>query len=66
MSACDNVALNEYRVLVLTPEGHVLDQHILTCADDDEARKAAKVLADRSAVEIWIGPVRMVRFEPWQ
>ena len=54
----------EYQVLILTPEGHILDRHLLTCADDDEAREMAKVLADSWPVEIWIGPVRIVRFEP--
>ena len=37
-SAC-NPAKKEYRVLVLTAEGHILDQQILTCADDDEAKR---------------------------
>ena len=54
--------MKEYRVLVLTPEGHILDQHTLTCADDEEARAAAVVFP----VEIWIGPDRIVRIEPKQ
>jgi len=56
--------MKEYRVFVLTAEGYILDQHTLTCADDDEAKDSAKVLADSSPVEIWIGPVRIFRFEP--
>ena len=58
--------MKEYHVFVLTAEGHILDQHILTCADDDEAREMAKVLANSNLVEIWIGPLRLVRFEPMQ
>ena len=62
----DQVATQEYQVLILTPEGHVLDRHILTCADDDEAKETAKVFAESSLVEVWKGPVRIVRFEPMQ
>jgi len=58
--------MKEYHVFVLTPEGHILDQHILSCADDEEARETAKVLADSNPVEIWIGPLRLIRFEPMQ
>jgi hypothetical protein len=64
--APDDVATKKYQVLILTPEGHVLDQHTLTCADDDEAKETARVLADSSTVEVWNGPVRIVRFEPKQ
>jgi hypothetical protein len=64
--ASDHVAKKEYQVLILTPEGHILDQHILTCADDDEAKETVKVLAHSTPVEVWNGPVRIVRFEPMQ
>jgi hypothetical protein len=59
-------SMREYQVLVLTAEGHILDQHILTCADDDEAKETVKVLAHSTPVEVWNGPVRIVRFEPMQ
>jgi hypothetical protein len=62
--ASDHVATKEYKVLILSPEGHVLDQHTLTCADDDEAKETAKVLADSNLIEIWDGPVRAARFLP--
>ena len=52
--------MKEYGVLILAPYGQVLDQHILMCADDDEAREMVRVLADSSLVEIWVGPVRIV------
>jgi hypothetical protein len=64
--AADDGATKEYQVLILTPEGHVLDRHILTCSDDDEAKETAKVFAESSLVEVWKGPVRIVRFEPMQ
>jgi len=54
--------MKEYRVLVLTPEGD--NQHTLTCEDTDEAKQCAKVLANTRPVEIWDGPVRIVRIEP--
>ena len=57
-------SMREYQVLVLTAEGHILDQHILTCADDDEAKETAKVLADSSLIEIWDGPVQIARLIP--
>jgi hypothetical protein len=62
--ARDHVATKEYQVLILTPEGHILDRHILTCADDDEAKETAKVLADSNSIEIWDGPVLIARFIP--
>src|SRR5262245_30732201 len=34
----------EYLVLILTPEGDILDEHILTCADDEEAKETVKLL----------------------
>ena len=49
---------------MLTPEGHVLDQHVLTCEDDDEAKQCANVLADGNPIEIWDGPIRIERFDP--
>jgi hypothetical protein len=64
--AFDHGATKEYQVLILTPEGHILDRHTLTCADDDEAKETARVFADSSTVEVWKGPVRIVRFEPMQ
>jgi hypothetical protein len=64
--AFDHGATKEYQVLILTSEGHVLDRHILTCADDDEAAETAKVFAESSLVEVWKGAVRIVRFEPMQ
>ena len=56
--------MKEYRVFVLTPEGGVVNQRILLCTDDDEARETARVLAESSPVEIWKGPLRLLRFEP--
>jgi hypothetical protein len=58
--------MKEHQVFVLTAEGRILDQHTLMCADDDEAKETVKVLADSNPVEIWKGPVRVVRFEPMQ
>ena len=58
--------MREYQVFVLSAEGHILDHHTLTCADDDEAKETARVLADSNPVEIWLGLVRLVRFEPVQ
>jgi hypothetical protein len=62
----EEAKLREYQVLVLTAEGLILDQHILTCADDDEAKETVKLLADSTPVEVWNGPVRIVRFGPMQ
>ena len=58
--------MTEYQIFVLTAEGYILDHHTLTCADDDEAKSTAKVLANSSPVEIWVGLVRIFRFEPMQ
>ena len=58
--------MREYQVFVLSAEGYILDHHTLTCADDDEAKATARVLADSNPVEIWVGLVRLVRFEPVQ
>ena len=58
--------MKEYWVFILTPEGHILDQHTLRCADDEEAKETAKVLANNTPVEVWSGLVRIGRFEPMQ
>ena len=58
--------MKEYKVFVFTPEGNIVDQHTLTCEDDDEAKQCASVLANTRPVEIWDGPVRIVRLEPKQ
>ena len=59
-------SMSEYQIFVLTAEGHILDHHTLTCSDDDEAKETAKVLAESTPVEIWVGLVRIFRFEPMQ
>ena len=56
--------MKEYRVFLLTREGIVLDDHQFTSADDEEIKERAKGLAVNLAVEVWIGPVRIARFNP--
>jgi hypothetical protein len=62
----EEAKLREYQVLVLSAEGLILDQHTLTCEDDDDAQRCAEVLATTRPVEIWDGQVRIVRLEPRQ
>ena len=56
--------MKEYRVFLLAREGIVLDDHQFASADDEEIKKRARGLAVNLAVEVWVGPVRIARFDP--
>jgi hypothetical protein len=45
--------VNDYRVYVIGPDGHILERIDLVCADDDAAKERAKQLVDGHDVELW-------------
>ncbi|GEP11096.1 hypothetical protein [Methylobacterium gnaphalii] len=47
------VRSSTYRVLVLKPDGTVVDTRALFAADDDEAMALAKSMVRGHAVELW-------------
>jgi len=56
--------MKEYRVFLLTRDGIVLDDHEFTSADDEEIKERARLLAIDLAVEVWVGPIMIARFDP--
>jgi hypothetical protein len=56
--------MKEYRALVLTREGNVIDLHELTCLNEEEAKGKARRLAESDSVELWEGARRIARFNP--
>ena len=56
--------MKEYRALVLSFEGEVLQTIELICATEEAAIERAKLLVDSHPVELWQGPRRIARFGP--
>jgi hypothetical protein len=52
-----------YRAFELTREGNVITVTELDC-NEDEAKARARKLATDWPVELWLGPRRIVRYEP--
>jgi hypothetical protein len=45
--------MNDYRVYLMGPDGHIVERIDLLCADDDAAKERAKQLVDGHDVELW-------------
>jgi hypothetical protein len=58
--------VQEYRVFVMGPDGHVIDRIDLVCATEEDAIERARQVVDGHAVELWRGSRRIERFEPRQ
>jgi hypothetical protein len=58
--------VQEYRVFVIGPDGHVIDRIDLVCATEEDAIERARQVMDSHAVELWRGSRRIERFEPEQ
>lgn len=43
----------DYRVFIMTAEGHVLSRVDIVCSDEDHAKEEAKKLVDGHDVELW-------------
>ena len=54
----------EYRAFTVGPEGHFSGFEPLICADDAEAIKKAKRLANEAPVELWCEARLVARLEP--
>ena len=55
--------MQEYRVYVIGPDGHVQDRIDLECADDDAAIERAKQLVDGRDIELWQLARKIATFE---
>jgi len=58
--------VQEYRVFVVGPDGHVIDRIDLVCSTEEEALERARQAVDGHALELWRGSHRIARFEPKQ
>jgi hypothetical protein len=45
--------MNEYRVYLMRPDGHILSRVDLVCEDDEAAKVRAQQLVDGHDVELW-------------
>ena len=46
--------MQEYRVFLIAPDGHIVNRVEVLCTDDEAARKRAELLVDdHSVVELW-------------
>jgi hypothetical protein len=45
--------MEEYRVYVIGPDGHVIERIGLVCADDDAAKQCAQLLVAGNDIELW-------------
>ena len=45
--------MNEYRVYLMRPDGHILSRVDLVCEDDEAAKERAQQLVDGHDVELW-------------
>ncbi len=57
--------MNEYRIYVMSHEGHIKDPpEIVAFATDAEAIANARTRLDGQPIEIWLGPRRVGRLDP--
>jgi hypothetical protein len=54
--------MQDYRVFVLGPDGHVTSRVDLWCTDEADAKERAKQLVDRHDVELWHRDQRIAIF----
>jgi hypothetical protein len=45
--------MEEYRVYIIGPDGHVIQRIDLVCADDDAAKERARQLLNGNDIELW-------------
>jgi hypothetical protein len=55
------VAMEEYRVYTVGPDGHIIGVEAMVCANDEEAIKRTKRLVDSHDVELWSGSRLVIR-----
>ena len=58
--------MQDYRVFVIGPDGHIIDRIDLVCAAEEDAIEGARHVVDRHVIELWQGARRIERFEPRQ
>ena len=54
----------QYQAYIVRPDGHIVNRVDVVCTDEVEARRLAKQVVDRNAVELWQGDRLIERFEP--
>jgi hypothetical protein len=46
-------AVNEYKIYLMGPDGHVRKALPITCGDDSEAIDQARLFANKNSIEVW-------------
>ena len=54
-----------YKVVLLNPDGSILEQRLMTYASDDEAIDQTGAIAHPHEMELWRGENFVARFLPW-
>jgi hypothetical protein len=58
--------MQDYRVFVLGPDGHVIDRFEFWCRDDEQAKEKAKQLLDGLDIELWHRDRKIAEFKSKQ
>ena len=58
--------MQDYRVFVIGPDGHVIDPFEFWCRYDDEAKEKAKQLLDGQDIELWHQERKIAEFKSKQ
>jgi hypothetical protein len=65
-SGNEEFRVQDYRVYVIGPDGHIIDRIDLVCAAEEDAIERARQVIDHHVIELWQGSRRIERFEPRQ
>lgn len=55
--------MEEYRIYIIGPDGHVIGRTDLLCEDEDAAKERARQLLDGYDLEVWQGSRRLASFK---
>lgn len=55
--------MENYRAYLVDTSGHIIYRKDMLCADDDDAKRQAKVLVDGQDVELWHLDRRIATFK---
>jgi hypothetical protein len=51
--ASEGDAMQEYRIFILGPDGHIMDRYEFRAPDDNAAKEHAKQMVDGHDIELW-------------
>jgi len=56
-------SMEDYRVYLLGPDGHVVQRVDIVCSDEDTAKERAQQLAQDNAIELWQGDRKIAVYQ---